>query len=68
MRCRLASPAQRSEQYFTLTQFFAQALRQTIGLPHWTHGFSGRCTFDARFIRLTWGGMSGPASAMVPQV
>jgi hypothetical protein len=33
---------QASEQYFTLSQFFSQALRQVISLPHTTQGLLGR--------------------------
>jgi hypothetical protein len=33
---------QASEQYFTVSQFFAQALRQTMGLPQAAQAFAGR--------------------------
>jgi hypothetical protein len=41
-RAAFASPEQRSEQYFTASQFFAHFLRQTIGLPQWAQGLEGR--------------------------
>ncbi len=34
---------QRSEQYFTSSQVFAQRLRHTMGRPHATQGRDGRC-------------------------
>jgi hypothetical protein len=33
---------QASEQYFTVSQFLAQALRQTMGLPQAAQAFAGR--------------------------
>jgi hypothetical protein len=41
----LAPPAQRSEQYFTSTQFFAHFFRQTIGLPQWAQRLEGKSAF-----------------------
>ena len=38
---RFESVRQRSEQYFTSCQFFAQARRQLIARPHCTHGLLG---------------------------
>jgi hypothetical protein len=34
-----------SEQYFTSSQFFAQALRQNMGLRQWVQSFTGRSLF-----------------------
>ena len=45
MRRRLASAMQRSEQYFTISQFFVHDLRQTIGFPQCWQGLSGRSDF-----------------------
>jgi hypothetical protein len=43
---------QRSEQYFTASQFFAQDLRQAIGRPQCWHGFSGRFGLLAMIVNL----------------
>lgn len=50
---------QASEQYFTASQFFAQALRQLMGLPQATQGLLGRWAllplksfFTGRFYRI----------------
>lgn len=40
---RRADARQASEQYFTASQFLAQALRQVMGLRHWQHNLLGRC-------------------------
>jgi hypothetical protein len=40
-----ASCRQRLEQYLTLSQFLAQALRHTISRVHHTHGFIGNVSF-----------------------
>jgi hypothetical protein len=43
---------QRSEQYLTASQFFAQDFRHAIGRPQCWHGFSGRFALDAMIFNL----------------
>jgi len=45
LRTRLAALRQRSEQYLTLSQFFAHAFRHAIGLWQYSQSFSGKFDF-----------------------
>jgi hypothetical protein len=44
-RTAFASRWHLSEQYFTSSQVFAQALRHIMGLRQWTQSFTGRSLF-----------------------
>jgi hypothetical protein len=44
-RAALASRWHLSEQYFTSSQVFAQALRHIMGLRQWTQSLTGRSLF-----------------------